>query len=76
MAWTLLNEFIHGDCMDYMKDMPDNAFELAIVDPPYGIGISKSREIGYKGFNQFTPKEWDNETPTRGRCNANRTAHH
>ena len=38
MAWTLLNEFIHGDCMDYMKDMPDNAFDLAIVDPPYGIG--------------------------------------
>jgi len=34
MAWPLLNEFIHGDCMDYMKDMPDNAFELAIVDPP------------------------------------------
>lgn len=64
MAWTLLNEFIHGDCMDYMREMPDNAFDLAIVDPPYGIGISKSREIGYKGFNQFTPKEWDNETPT------------
>jgi len=28
------------DCMDYMRDLPDNAFELAIVDPPYGIGES------------------------------------
>lgn len=28
------------DCMDYMKTLPDNAFELAIVDPPYGIGES------------------------------------
>lgn len=28
------------DCMEYMKSLPDNAFELAIVDPPYGIGES------------------------------------
>jgi site-specific DNA-methyltransferase (adenine-specific) len=25
------------DCMDYMRTIPDNHFELAIVDPPYGI---------------------------------------
>ena len=25
------------DCMEFMKDIPDNYFELAIVDPPYGI---------------------------------------
>ena len=31
---------IHGDCMDYMKSLPDKAFDLAIVDPPYGIGES------------------------------------
>ncbi len=29
------------DCMEYMKDVPDNFFDLAIVDPPYGIGINK-----------------------------------
>lgn len=23
------------DCMEYMKDVPDNFFDLAIVDPPY-----------------------------------------
>jgi len=27
---------IQGDCMDYMKTLPDKAFDLAIVDPPYG----------------------------------------
>lgn len=27
-----------ADCMDIMRDMPDKAFELAIVDPPYGDG--------------------------------------
>lgn len=35
---------IHGDCMEYMRELPDNAFELAIVDPPYGIGRSWSKD--------------------------------
>lgn len=26
------------DCMEAMKEMPDKAFDLAIVDPPYGGG--------------------------------------
>ena len=26
------------DCLDAMREMPDNAFDLAIVDPPYGLG--------------------------------------
>ena len=30
--------FYNMDCMDGMKDFPDNYFELAIVDPPYGLG--------------------------------------
>ena len=31
-------ELYNMDCMEAMKDMPDNAFDLAIVDPPYGLG--------------------------------------
>ena len=31
---------INGDCMDWMKNIPDKYFDLAIVDPPYGINIS------------------------------------
>ena len=31
-------ELLHIDCMEYMATLPDKAFELAIVDPPYGIG--------------------------------------
>ena len=26
------------DCMEYMRTLPDKYFDLAIVDPPYGIG--------------------------------------
>ena len=32
-----MSEFIHGDCLEYMRKMPDNAYDLAIVDPPYNI---------------------------------------
>ena len=35
-----MNEAFNIDCMEYMKTLPDKAFELAIVDPPYGIGES------------------------------------
>ena len=32
-------ELLNMDCMEYMKGCEDNAFDLAIVDPPYGIGF-------------------------------------
>ena len=51
------------DCMEGMKNTPDKYYDLAVVDPPYGIGISSAREIGYRGMNVFTPKQWDNEPP-------------
>ena len=31
-------ELLNIDCMEYMAGQPDNAFDLAVVDPPYGIG--------------------------------------
>ena len=35
------------DCMEYMKDQPDNSFDLAIVDPPYGIDWNKTPPFPY-----------------------------
>lgn len=54
-------KLINGDCLDAMRKMPDNAFELAIVDPPYGIGINKSGRLGHYGGKD---KTWDNEIPS------------
>ena len=31
--------FYNMDCMDGMKEFPDKFFDLAIVDPPYGINV-------------------------------------
>lgn len=50
------------DCMEAMKQMPDKAFDLAIVDPPYGIGMDGGN-VGYKGFNNFEKKNWDKIPP-------------
>ena len=51
---TITNE----DNMELMARYPDNYFDLAIVDPPYGIKIS-SNPIRQK----HTKKTWDNEIP-------------
>lgn len=52
----------NSDCMEYMATLPDKAFDLAIVDPPYGIGMDGGN-VGYKGFNDFVKKSWDSATP-------------
>ena len=33
-----MNVAYNMDCLAAMREMPDNAFDLAVVDPPYGIG--------------------------------------
>jgi site-specific DNA-methyltransferase (adenine-specific) len=52
------------DCMDYLRDCPDKSFDLAIVDPPYGININmnagrKRDAAGAKRAN----KKWDAAPP-------------
>jgi DNA modification methylase len=32
-------ELLNIDCMEYMATLPDKAFDLAVVDPPYGVNI-------------------------------------
>ena len=46
------------DCLPAMRKMRDNQFDLAIVDPEYGIGMDGGN-VGYKGFNNFEKKGWD-----------------
>lgn len=51
-----MNEAYNIDCMEYMKTLPDNAFDLAVVDPPYGAGFTEGG--GCKGW--FTKYHQDN----------------
>ena len=55
-------------CEDNMKLMaryPDNYFDLAIVDPPYGIGADKAQNAGGEkwGYKKYNDTNWDKSIP-------------
>ena len=60
------------DCMDLLKETPDNYYELSICDPPYGIGFDGNTTVKGKGgkANTFSniqhheKKGWDNKRPS------------
>lgn len=65
------------DCMEAMKEMTDNQFDLAIVDPPYGIGAdvaqnkaaasrkrAKGKNKSGRGWKEYKKTNWDNAIPT------------
>lgn len=54
--------YYNMDCMAGMREFPDKYFDLAIVDPPYGLGLSMTGQIGTG--NMFIPKEWDSHIPS------------
>jgi site-specific DNA-methyltransferase (adenine-specific) len=55
------------DCMEYMKSLSDNAFDLAIVDPPYGIGEDKTKRPsrGKTKTISHKSKNWDVNPPQK-----------
>ena len=65
------------DCVKALKRFNDNHFDLAIVDPPYGIGADKAqnntalsrikaegKSKAGRGWKLYHETNWDNETPT------------
>ena len=58
---TITNE----DNMELMARYPDKYFDLAIVDPPYGINITNQCMGNRKTIKPNKNKNWDNEVPTK-----------
>lgn len=65
-------ELLNVDCLSYMATVPDKFFDLAIVDPPYGIdranntvrvGKNKSRVDSYIKRTDYGGKMWDSKCP-------------
>ena len=54
------------DCIEGMKQYPENHFQLSVVDPPYGINASKGNwGSSNKGkVTNYGKKDWDNQPPT------------
>ena len=49
------------DCLESMKEMSDNQFDLAIVDPPYGIG----NWVQQTGNKRGKKVDWNDSTPNK-----------
>jgi len=61
-----INQVICGDSLDLMKMIPDNAIDLCLTDPPYGIGADKGVGGGSKrGAVKKFVGNWDSFTPTQ-----------
>ena len=51
----------NADCMEVMKTFKDKQFSLAIIDPPYGIGMDGNNN--WSG-SKHEVKDWDNSAPS------------
>ena len=66
---SMKNKIILADNKDVMKDIPDKFFELAIVDPPYGIGFDEENESMSCGMrvdgSQRVYNKWTSPRPKK-----------
>lgn len=62
------------DCMKFMADKPNGFYDLAIIDPPYGIGrANRNKEIikvknsknSYAKRHDYGGKKWDSKSPDK-----------
>ena len=58
------------DCMELMKRYPDKHFDLAIIDPPYGINMSQNlfkngQNCKNNGYKEHLDKDWDKQIPKK-----------
>lgn len=65
-----MNIAYNMDCMVAMREMEDNAFDLAVVDPPYGInianmnmGLGNSPGLSKSYLRQWSKSDWDTTPP-------------
>jgi site-specific DNA-methyltransferase (adenine-specific) len=66
----MISETFNEDCMAVMARYPDKYFDLAVVDPPYGIdvanmnmGAGKGKRCSKLQNRKWKPKDWDNGIP-------------
>jgi site-specific DNA-methyltransferase (adenine-specific) len=56
-------QITNEDNMELMARYPDNYFDLAIVDPPYGININMNIGVRKGEKTKHKSKDWDKESP-------------
>jgi site-specific DNA-methyltransferase (adenine-specific) len=65
-----ISEVYNMDCVAFMREYPDKYFDLAVCDPPYGIGASNYKRGGTQHGRSlskckiYDAKDWDNKPPS------------
>lgn len=57
--------FYNIDCLEFMRNTPDKAYDLALVDPPYNIVSQQKRGIGSRIDKTGKMNNWNNIKPTQ-----------
>ena len=52
----MVSECYNCDCLSYMRTVPDKFFDLAVVDPPYGINAPNMQMGGHDGYQSTATK--------------------
>lgn len=58
-----INKIYLGDCLDYLKDIPDKSVDLVLTDPPYGISADKGCSWSLNGKARKYQGDWDGQVP-------------
>jgi len=68
---TKMNMIHNMDCLEFMKQVPDDYFDLVLTDPPYGIdlanmnmGIGNTPKASKKENRKWESKDWDKSAPS------------
>lgn len=63
---TKMNMIHNMDCLEFMRQVPDNYFDLVLTDPPYGIGMDGKVGINGAGkAKEYAQKDWDKTAPSK-----------
>ena len=57
-----INQIVCGDCLEVMKDWPDDCVDLVLTDPPYGLNIVKGGSLS-GGNVPYQASDWDASPP-------------
>ena len=60
------NKIYNEDCLEFMKKLPDNYFDLIVTDPPYGLDIHNRNASRGKlcQSKDYGICDWDKEIPS------------
>ena len=59
----IVNKVHHADCIEFMKNIPDNSIDAIITDPPYGISFKSARQTYQEDIKNDGLEEWQKILP-------------